>query len=85
MLRAKGRGYARARDAHLKEGVRRECGGRQGETRRGPLIAPGLLGVGGVWGEAGEKGKDLAGLSPWPSCLCSQPGPPCTGASAPRE
>lgn len=38
-----------------------------------------------VEGQPGETGEGLAGLSPWLSCLCSQPGPPCTGASAPGE
>lgn len=38
-----------------------------------------------VEGQPGETGEGLAGLSPWLSCLCSQPGPLCTGASAPRE
>lgn len=38
-----------------------------------------------VEGQLGETGEGLAGISPWLSCLCSQPGPLCTGASAPRE
>lgn len=62
----------------VQESQREQTVSREGSLER-------RLPVGWLGGQAGEKGKRLAGLSPWPSCLCSQPGPPCTGARAPRE
>lgn len=66
-------------------------GREQGAIRLGSLDAAtcgqeaGVCGDGGGGGRLGRRGEGRAHLSPWPSCLCSQPGPPCTGASAPRK